>query len=47
MSGYFEIPVKETVVACQQAPDQRASDVIEQQRNKSGSGSSNSASAAN
>lgn len=31
LRGYFDIPVEKTVVACRNAPDSRASDVIKQQ----------------
>jgi HdeA/HdeB family len=41
VAGYFEIPVEQTIVACQQSMDQRASDVIEQQRGQAGGGTPN------
>lgn len=39
LRGYFDIPVEQTMVACRSAPDQRASDVLDQQRSGGGSGS--------
>ena len=42
--GYFEVPVERVVVACKNAPDSRASDVI---RQESGSGAASGGSSAN